>query len=275
MPGVQPPRVAEDNVVNQKVALRTLNKLGYEADCANSGPEVLAAMDAILYDVILMDCNMPEMDGYEATRLIRARAGQPTPHIIAMTANAMAGDRDKCLAAGMDAYLSKPLREGELSEALLQAARARLNGHGTENPIRNPGESSPDSPMQPGSATFPVRVDAAAIARLRELNEPGGPDLASEFIDLYLSDGRAMVEKVRQSHLTNDRNLLKRYAHTLKGSSRNMGADSVAELTKELELTAEQGDRARHGALVEQLITTFEATVPLLLAQKQSPATPA
>jgi CheY-like chemotaxis protein len=102
--------LAEDNIINQKVAVGLLNNIGYSADVANNGLEVLAALDLRPYDLILMDCQMPELDGYETTAKVRARADCKAIKIIAMTANAMRGESEKCLEAGMDDYLSKPVR---------------------------------------------------------------------------------------------------------------------------------------------------------------------
>jgi CheY-like chemotaxis protein len=116
--------LAEDNVVNQKVALRMLDRLGYHADLAATGIEAVEAVKRQSYDVVLMDLQMPEMDGLEATRHIRADAPAQQPRIIAMTANAMANDREHCLAAGMDDYVSKPVRLEDLRAALERAAGA-------------------------------------------------------------------------------------------------------------------------------------------------------
>jgi CheY-like chemotaxis protein len=117
--------LAEDNVMNQKLALRLLQQMGYRADLASNGLEVIESIERQPYDVVLMDVQMPEMDGLEASRRIVAR-WQPDerPRIVAMTANAMAGDREECLAAGMDDYMTKPIRVDALVEALLQARPA-------------------------------------------------------------------------------------------------------------------------------------------------------
>jgi CheY-like chemotaxis protein len=120
--------LAEDNVVNQKLALRILQQMGYRADLASNGLEAIESVERQTYDVVLMDVQMPEMDGLEASRRITAKYKPPErPRIVAMTANAMAGDREMCLAAGMDDYITKPIRVEALVEALMQA-RARNGG---------------------------------------------------------------------------------------------------------------------------------------------------
>jgi CheY-like chemotaxis protein len=121
--------LAEDNVVNQKVALKILDKMGYRADVATNGKEALEAVERQRYDVVLMDVQMPEMDGIEATTRIRDRFGDERPRIIALTANALQGDRERYLGVGMDDYISKPIKADELASALTQ--------------VRSPGVTSP------------------------------------------------------------------------------------------------------------------------------------
>jgi CheY-like chemotaxis protein len=130
--------VAEDNVVNQKLALRLLSQMGYRADVAANGLEAIGALERQPYDVVLMDVQMPEMDGLEASRQICSRWPRDVrPRIIAMTANAMQGDREMCLEAGMDDYISKPVRVNELVSALLKAMPVKKGNSAHEKP-RNP-----------------------------------------------------------------------------------------------------------------------------------------
>jgi CheY-like chemotaxis protein len=123
--------LAEDNAVNQKLALRLLQQMGYRADVAANGIEVIEALQRQPYDVVLMDVQMPDMDGLEATRRIVSRwSADQRPRIVAMTANAMQGDREECLAAGMDDYITKPIRVEALQQALRACSPRRLDGQG-------------------------------------------------------------------------------------------------------------------------------------------------
>jgi CheY-like chemotaxis protein len=135
--------LAEDNPVNQKLAIRLLAQMGYTADVAGNGLEAIAALEAAPYDVILMDVQMPELDGLEATRRIRARRTDGAPWIVAMTANALAGDREACLAAGMNDYVSKPIRPAALAAALAAAPSSRPIAPG-------PSDRSPSPSPSPG-----------------------------------------------------------------------------------------------------------------------------
>jgi CheY-like chemotaxis protein/HPt (histidine-containing phosphotransfer) domain-containing protein len=218
--------LAEDNVVNQKVALLTLKKLGYRADVAGNGLEVLDALERQPYDMVLMDVQMPELDGLETTRRI-CRDWPPAqrPRIIAMTANAMLGDRELCLDAGMDDYISKPVRIEELIRALERAASTA--------PILI--ETSPTAEVAP---TMP---DRGVLAR--RLADLGGGDQAIvvELIDIFLADTPQILTEMREGIATGGADAVHRAAHTLKSSSASLGAQSLAANCGELEMLAGAG----------------------------------
>ena len=160
--------VAEDNAVNRQLALALLRRLGYDADVVENGREVLDALERERYDVVLMDVQMPELDGLEATRQIRERRGSSdAPRIIAMTANAMEGDRDACLAAGMDDYLSKPIRPEELAAALAHAgplgrSRMLVRFPTAEEAMRWASSSLPTIPGSAAATARPASSPASA-----------------------------------------------------------------------------------------------------------------
>jgi PAS domain S-box-containing protein len=202
--------IAEDNPVNQRVGQHMLNQMGYRADVVANGLEAIEALRNRTYDVILMDVQMPELDGLEATRRIRKEIAGDGPRIIAMTANAMPEDRDKCLAAGMDDYIAKPINFVQL--------QAVLERHALERQI----EAKPT-------------LDSNILDELKGFQEPGGPDLFGELIQLYLNDLPDRMDGIRGAIESSDSAVLRREAHRLKGSSQQMGAARLAALCLELE----------------------------------------
>jgi PAS domain S-box-containing protein len=245
-PATSPLRIllAEDNAVNQKVALRLLDQLGYQADVAWNGVEALEALERQPYDVVLMDVQMPELDGLDASRQICERwPAEVRPRIIAMTANALPEDREACFAAGMDGYVAKPIRPNELGAAL---SRVR--------PLEGTTASADDGA---------VGLDASALESLREL---GGEEFVAEVVDTFLIDAPALVASLRTTHEQGATEELRRAAHTLKSNGATLGAESFSELCRELEQrarsrqldgTAELVDRIEreYGALEETLAT--------------------
>jgi two-component system, sensor histidine kinase and response regulator len=241
--------LAEDNAVNQKVALRQLQKLGYNADAVANGLEVIEALKQIPYNLIIMDCQMPEMDGYESTRQIRLLEKQAPLtsdqtkhiHIIAMTANALQGDREKCLAAGMDDYISKPVLLTELEAALNRAVEIL----------------SPREPLTP-AAPAPDILDPVVLAGLRDLRQPGEPDPLAEVADLFLEDTPARLLQLH-THLTGaDTAALSSSAHSLKGSASNLGARHLAALCLSLEKQARENNLAGAKLLLDQVEQEFK-----------------
>jgi PAS domain S-box-containing protein len=254
--------MAEDNVVNQKVALRQLKKLGYAADAVSNGVEAIEGLRKIPYNVVLMDCHMPELDGYEATRLIRqfeaerADPHRPPAYIIAMTANALQGDRDQCLAAGMNDYISKPVKLPELQAVLQQAAG-----------IIRPTTAPPASPRKT-TGSDPT-IDTSVLDGLRELREPDEPDPVAELIDLFLRDTPARVQSmeaaVRESHAA----ALKEAAHSLKGSSNNLGARRLSKLCADLEQSAKDGNLGDSARLFGHVAEEYQRVRFVLEKEKE------
>jgi signal transduction histidine kinase/DNA-binding response OmpR family regulator len=221
--------LAEDNVVNQKVALRLLAQMGYRADLAANGLEAIDAIERQTYDVVLMDVQMPELDGFEASRAINRRWSSDRPRIVAMTANAMQGDRELCEAAGMDDYVAKPIRIEELVAALGRCHR-RV-------------ERVPS-------------VDRAVVSKLAA--SMGGAFVA-ELIDTFVDDGREQLAALHIALTANDVDTFRRAAHSLKSTSETLGAAGLASLARELETLARggrlDGADGRLGALAEQYET--------------------
>jgi CheY-like chemotaxis protein len=232
--------LAEDNVVNQKVATHLLDRIGYRADIAANGLEVLEALKRQSYDVVLMDVQMPNMDGLEATRRIcQEWPANKKPRIIAMTANAMQGDREKCLEAGMDDYITKPVRREELALALSKCSplhRDKLDAV-TEQKNQDISEKldSEDagySIVQPGADS---PIDFHVWHNLRDLDDEEDPDFLGELIKIYLLDAPQQLETIKEAIFLGDADSLKLASHTLKSSSANLGAVSFSAVCKELE----------------------------------------
>jgi len=226
--------LAEDNRINQVIAVKLLEGLGLRVDVVGDGEQAVAACKEGRYDAIFMDGLMPVMDGYTATRTIREQepVGQRIP-IIAMTASAMAGDRDKCIAAGMDEYLTKPIDAGALRRAV-----ARLLPVSTAPAPRKTFRST-------SSAGLPVDVSV-----LRNLKQAGGPEVVGVAVDLFLETANDALRDLRMVAAMGDTDLLARTAHKFKGSCGSVGARQAALILQQLEHPPEGVDAA---ALIDSL----------------------
>jgi len=231
--------LAEDNMVNQQVALGNLRKLGFDADVVGNGIEVLAAMETKKYDIILMDCQMPDLDGYQTTREIRQREKNGrTTWIIAMTANVMVGDREKCLDAGMDDYVSKPLRRAELRTAL-------------ERVVIEPR----------------TQLDENA---LRHLQGYGAEEMA-ELIDLFVATAPKSMTEMREAVEKSNASDLATAAHTLKGSCSNWGASPLRDLCARIEQAGREGKMAGMADLVADGEKELQRFIDALRSYRKMP----
>jgi CheY-like chemotaxis protein len=241
--------LVEDNPVNREVACGMLETFNFRIDTVENGRDAVAAVKATEYALIFMDCQMPEMDGLTATKLIREhetqdRAGGKLAHrlpIIALTAHAMQGDRELCLAAGMDDYLAKPFTLSQLERVLAQWIPIRV-------PIpadRGAGSSQAGSKQQaalPKTESCHDRkeeltiLDQSALAAIRALQRPGQPDILSRVLSQYIDTSQQIVEQIRRAVLSQDAAGLRMAAHRLKSSSAQLGASALSVDCRELEL---------------------------------------
>jgi CheY-like chemotaxis protein/HPt (histidine-containing phosphotransfer) domain-containing protein len=231
--------LAEDIVVNQKVALLLLDRIGYKADVVGNGYEVLEALRRQPYDVILMDIQMPEMDGLETTRRVRSGewleahendAFERQPFIIAMTANAMQGDRENYLTAGMDDYISKPVRVEELTRAL-KAAYAARHANQAAAPDGQKVETPPHSRPDPLAKSEYDRF-------IGSIGAENGAAIASLIHD-YLDESPRVMEQFRQAVAARDARRIRVSMHSLQSSSKLFGAARLADLCRTLESAAQ------------------------------------
>jgi CheY-like chemotaxis protein len=231
----QPLRVllAEDNVTGQRVMKRLLQHLGYEPDLAADGKQVLQAVARRSYDVILMDIQMPEIDGVQAARQIVAQRGAAgRPRIIAMTANAMPGDRETYIEAGMDGYLPKPIELADLA-AVLEQVRLLIRDH--------------------QAATGQGVLDPARLEHLRTLQDQSQPSLVRELIDLFLNDSAGHVHRIVQAHEAADAASLRALAHRFLSATQNIGALALSNLCADIERLAKAGQLSDVAPLLSDL----------------------
>ena len=240
--------LAEDNLTNQMVAQAILKKLGFQSDIATNGAEALNALENTRYDLVLMDMQMPEMDGLEATRRIRDIQSSVFNHnipIIAMTANAMKEDREHCLEAGMNDYVSKPIKPQALSEMLLRWL---------------PKEDNPNQTSTQGSLASPTGKDNLTVFDKSNLLERLMDD--EELVDLvisnFLKDIPLQIQALKDCLEKDDAVGAERQSHTIKGAAANISAQALCDVANEMEVSGRNGDLSAMRERIAELERQFE-----------------
>jgi CheY-like chemotaxis protein/HPt (histidine-containing phosphotransfer) domain-containing protein len=240
--------VADDNIVNLKVASGMLARLGYDSMTTCDGLETVEAMATALdagmrFGAILMDLHMPRMDGLQATRVIQQRFGRNAPPIIALTADASSEDRDRCAAAGMNDYLTKPLQVAALTQALelwtSAQGRADSQPEGDSGPSFAIDSTTLSDERPPATGATPTHMDFTRLNEFREFD----PDLSTtrEVINLFITDAPSRIRAIEQASAGMDASALSQAAHALKGASSNVGAVLLIDLCATIERQASAG----------------------------------
>jgi len=240
--------LAEDNLVNQKLAIRLLQKRGHSVVTASNGKEALAALERERFDLVLMDVQMPEMNGFEATALIREKertTGRRMP-IVALTAHAMKGDRERCLESGMDDYLAKPIRSAELYKVI-------------ENQVRPPQNEKTEGAGGPSVSIEPAFDRPALLA-----NMGGDSELLEEIVGLFLADAPRRLSAIREAVENRDGPSLRFAAHALKGSAANFRAGAVVDGARRLEEAGSNGNLEEAEQVLAELESEMQRLAPAL-----------
>ncbi len=242
--------VAEDNAINQRVAIRMLERLGYRADVAANGIETLDAMKVIPYDVVFMDVHMPEMDGLEATRLLHQfYEPEDRPVIIAMTANAMQGDREDCIAVGMDDYVPKPVR--------IEDFQAVIERWGTKIASQ---KGNIIEQLQKKKHDYKI-LDESKISFLRDLQSEDDIIFFIELIDMYMRETPKMLDQLKTAVNENNSKQIAFLAHKLKGSSLTLGVIPIADLTQTLESECKNGYSEKLSYIAREVQDLFDLSI--------------
>jgi CheY-like chemotaxis protein/HPt (histidine-containing phosphotransfer) domain-containing protein len=267
--------LCDDNAINQKVALRLLQQMGYHPDQAANGTEALAALDRKPYDLIFMDVMMPEMGGFEATEHIRQRQSRKSQFpnykqpiiIVAMTANAMQGDREKCLAAGMDDYIAKPIRPEDV-RAIVERWAPKIAQSTAAAP---PGAVVTSTPLNAGSSAPPTRSDDSPVDmdRLNDFTE-GNPESLRELVTLYLDQTSGQLEQLEAAVAGGNASEARRLAHSCAGASATCGMRRLVPLLREIERQGLEGRLTNAVEVCRAAAREFELIRKFLEAQLAS-----
>ena len=253
--------LAEDNEVNQRVAEEMLRNLGCQVHVVDNGKAALQECFQESYDAIFMDCQMPEMDGYEAARCIREMERDSTSHspnghsrlthtpIIALTANALKPDREACLAAGMDDYLSKPFRQRELAEMLDRWTSKASKPPST--PVKRDQRSPEGQDKGP--------IEYRALENIRSTQPEGSGDILKQILSLYLDDSPKLLSQLKNAVEQGDTESVRRTAHSLKSSSANVGANHLSSLLAKLELRGREESLVGTAPVLTQILGEYGA----------------
>jgi CheY-like chemotaxis protein/HPt (histidine-containing phosphotransfer) domain-containing protein len=247
--------VAEDNAVNQKLILRILQQLGHVADVATNGLEVLSALDKKSYDLIFMDVQMPEMDGLEASRrIVNTRKPGDRPKIVALTADAMADDRQKCFDAGMDDYLSKPVHMDDVAAILNQWSPA--------------AKPKTDIPKDEESKEF-VEFEQTVLLRLKEFGVTGDPGFVVGLLDDFVKSAQQFLEEMFAVYARRDSKRLDYISHTLKGSFTTFNLGDLVAIASAIEKRAENNELEGLEKSLKELRTQFDKVMPYLMTLRR------